>query len=409
MDTEQRLVKAVTHCRVCGYELVNWILNFGQMPLANRYLKTKDEEDIDAPLEVMMCLNCGCVQLRHTVDPKILFSEYLYTSSTSGTLADYYRQYAQDTASKLGWRPGDERFAVGIGGNDGVLEKEYQKLGFKVLNVEPAINIAALSYRSGVPTKCGFFNEAMAVGMVEDFGQADLITCNHCFAHMHNVHDVVKGIKLLLKPGGTFVFEESYWKDMVAGNHFDQIYHEHVFYWTVRALNMLFDKNDMCIVNVDYTKSQGGSIRVYVQRFDEARPLPGSEEPMRYEDELFDLSTYEKWNRRIADWWDACTVFLRDLKSVSCYGAPAKFTMIAQQLDFKDKFPPIQYVVEDMDAKVGRFTPGSHIPIVHKDHFIEYPTDYCIITAQNYADEIIKSNPQYRGKWIVLKSEPRFL
>jgi len=122
---------------------------------------------------------------------------------------------------------------------------------------------------------------------------------------------------------------------------------------------------------------------------------------------LFDRSLYRAWSRKIADWKGACRSFLEPLESVCCYGVPAKFTMISEQL----RFAPhrIRYAVEDSPIKVGRFTPGSHIPIVGREHFLEHPTEYCIITATNYADRIIKANPQYQGQWIVLTPEPRMI
>lgn len=398
-----------TACRVCQNSRLESILRFGNMPLANRYLTktTVSQPEPLVPLEVVLCMKCGCVQLAYAVDPKILFEEYLYTSSTSGSLAEHFRNYAVDTASKLKLVPGKD-FIVGIGGNDGPLELAYQKLGFKVLNVEASRNIARLSHNSGVPTLNAWFTENAAKSIVREHGRASLITCNNCFAHMPNIHAVVRAIKILLQPGGWFICENAYWDDTVRGNHFDQIYHEHCFYWTIKALECLFRFHGLEIEHVEFNLSQGGSIRVFVPNdVRTISPTVRSDIKREEANRLFNSSTYLEWSRRIQAWKSNCRSFLAPFRSVSCYGVPAKFTMLSEQLQFTTA--NIQYAVEDSPIKVGLFTPGSHIPIVDREHFILAPTEYCIITATNYADRIIATNPQYKGTWLVLLPEPKVI
>jgi len=397
------MVSALKSCRVCQRDHIDVILDFGEMPLANAYPRTPIEPEKRYPLKVALCADCGCVQLVHTVDPKLLFEDYLYTSSTSGTLATHFWNYAQDTIDELALMPRRD-FIVGIGGNDGPLERAYQLLGFEVLNVEPAKNIAALSKANGVPTINAWFNEETAATIVKEDGQASLITCNNCFAHIPDVHAVLRAVKILLAPNGTFIFENAYWLDTVLGNHFDQIYHEHCFYWTVTALNRLLAEHNLRISRLQFNQSQGGSMRVFASRNGCC-----DEETRAFLKEgifgLSELSTYAAWRRSIKEWRDAARAFLVPLTSIACYGVPAKFTMLSTQLGFTPT--RISYAVEDSPIKVGRFTPGSRIPIVDRARFIADPPAHCIITAANYADHIIKSNPQYKGKWIVLTPEPK--
>ena len=404
---ESKLVKLVTACRACGKEDLETLMNFGHVPLANRYLISPEEKDIYAPLELTLCQSCCCVQLRHTVDPKILFGEYLYASSTSGSLAEHFKEYARETTDKLGFKPGDEPFIVGIGGNDGCLEREYQRLGFKVLNVEPSDTMSKLSRRMDIPTHQAWFGEMVARDIAGDYGRADVVTCNHCFAHMPDINDVVSGVKALLKPGGTFIFEEAYWPDTLAGSHFDQIYHEHVFYWTLKALDELFFRHDMRIDDVQFRPEQGGSIRVFVRNepYTQKRELRNVI-LKELTGGLYDPVTYQRWWEKIMQWRAKCHELLDSLDSICCYGVPAKFTMISEQLGFNRAW--IDYAVDDSPIKVGRFTPGSHISIVARSHFIEHPTEHSIITAGNYAERIIEVNPQYKGKWIILNPEPKF-
>lgn len=423
MDADKSFVVEISNCRVCESHLLDHILNFGHMPLANGYPKDLEDEDIYAPLEVVLCRKCGCVQLRHTVDPKVLYVDYLYTSSTSGSLKEYFRKYAQDTVDKFGWKPGDEKFIVGIGGNDGPLEMDYQRLGFKVLNVEASDPISKLSAMHGVQTFCAWFDEGVASQIVAQHGQADLITCNHCFAHMPDINGVMRAIKIMLKPDGWFVFEEAYWMDTVAGNHFDQIYHEHVFYWTISAVDYLVGKHGLIIPDVEFNQSQGGSIRVFVRN--NARHADNSHGDNKVRNarineiidhQMHEIETYREWWGRIMDWRGECREFLEPLDSICCYGVPAKFTMISEQLKFTPADPfdgvnaiKILYAVEDSKIKVGRFTPGSRIPIVDRNRFVSNPTGHCIITAANYADLIVAANPQYKGRWITLFPTPRFI
>lgn len=405
MDGQQSSL--VKFCRICQSGKLEPILNFGNMPLANRYVSIIKECAPRFPLKVVLCMDCGCVQLAHTVDPKMLFEQYLYTSSTSGSLAQHFRDYAKDTALKLLIHPGS--FVVGIGGNDGPLERAYKDLGYKVLNVEASKNIAEASRDNGVPTLNAWFTEEVAKSIVEEHGEADLITCNNCLAHIPDINAFVRAVKVLLKPSGWFVSESAYWLNEVKGNHFDHIYHEHCFYWTIKALERLFRGHGLRIEDVEFNSSQGGSIRAFVRR-DFNMPWDSPVNHCIKEEEkaaLFSPSTYVAWSKRIDDWKETCKAFLEPLDSICCYGVPAKFTMIAEQIGFTPE--TILYAVEDSPIKVGRFTPGSHIPIVNRQHFVDNPTKYCIITASNYASLIIAANPQFLGDWIVLTPEPAFL
>jgi len=407
MDVEKpRMVTPpIAPCRVCNSLRVELVLCFGDMPLANAYGTSADVPSERFPLDVVLCLECGCVQLAYIVPPETLFTNYLYTSSTSGSLSEHFQRYARDTVDELSLVPGRD-FIVGIGGNDGPLERAYQTLGFRVLNVEPARNIADLSRANRVPTLNAWFTEETAQTIVAEHGHATLVTCNNCFAHMPDIHGVVRALKMLLRSDGWFVTEEGYWPDAVHGNHFDRIYHEHCFYWTVKALAALFAQHGLGISRLQFNASQGGSLRAFVSsrgQCDDASHVILKEQHSG----MFDPCTYADWSGRISAWRDSTRSFLSPLTNVACYGVPAKFTMISEQLGFTSKH--ISYAVEDSPIKVGRFTPGSHIPIVGQQHFIEHPTKHCVIMATNYADMIIKSNPQYKGTWIVLTPEPKFL
>lgn len=402
MDT----VTEITQCRVCCSPDIELALDFGTSPLANRYVTKEQlsETYLEVVLQVVLCHGCGCVQLRHTVSPELLFNDYLYASSTSGSLNEHFKAYSAHTVAKLKLDP-EKDFIVGIGGNDGVLEKHYDDLGFHALNVEPATKMASASYGKGIDTLALWFNRKTVDHIIASRGQASLITCNNCFAHMPDINGVVEGVKALLVPGGHFVFENAYLLDTVNKNLFDQFYHEHVFYWGLWPLQQLFVRHGMTLVDVEFNAMQEGSFRAYV-RDGRVEPSHAVSEAIARErqEALYTTVTYEMmWHRM--QWWKN---FYRGLMtglekmnhSICCYGVPAKFTMLSKLLDLTPE--RILYAVENSPIKVGLYTPGSHIPIVGPDHFHKHPSDACLITARNYAEHIKRTNPQYSGKWIDL-------
>lgn len=246
------MVKRRLDCRVCRSLSLKTVLNFGTTPLANSYLEHPDQEETFYPLQVNQCTECGNVQLAHIVDPEILFSTYFYASSVSAGLVKHFTEFAQ--------KMGKQHFVIDIGGNDGILLEPFQTLGSKVLNIDPASNIPC-----DVPVIHEFFNIKVAQRVVREMGRADLVTATNVFAHIDNLDEVVNGVKLLLTDRGQFVVEVSDLEQMMLKGTFDQIYHEHVNYWSETALRKFFELRNMDVVKVEKIPIQGGSLRVYAR------------------------------------------------------------------------------------------------------------------------------------------------
>jgi hypothetical protein len=284
---------------------------------------------------------------------------------------------------------------VDIGGNDGTLAKGFQDFGFSVLNVEPS-NVAKLSVAKEVPTMQAFFDQRTAASIKTAHGQAALVTCNNCFAHMPNIEEVIEGVQLLLVPKGWFVIESADLEATLRKRLFDQFYHEHVFYWHKAALTMLLESEDFMLETWEENAQQGGSFRA---TFSNRAGLK-----LRNEIEPGKVALKEGFRklRQFIDEWSKDTLArLKEIPadaSIACYGWPAKATLISRLLHLSG----ISYVVDSTTVKQGLFTPGAHFPIVPPSRFLEEPPDYCIITATNYAKKIKAANPQFKGVWVEL-------
>lgn len=383
----------VEQCRACGSNDLSTVLSFGFSPLANGYL-TKDQlskPEPEAPLEVVLCEDCACVQLRHTVDPSRLFKDYLYHSGESGTLREHFKQYAKDVIKELRLEPRTD-FVIGIGGNDGTLELEFERHGFEVWNIEPS-STGAANPRFWMKR---WFDEETAKLVLDRQGPVSLITCNNCFAHMPDVCSVVRGVEKLLKKGGHFIIECADLDATLAHGLFDQFYHEHVFYWNEASLRRLFYGTWLRVVDVQRNANQGGSLRMTLRKETPKPELVGCAQPTLKE-------RFQKLKHfidsRIKDVRVMLDSLSKDDRTLSCYGWPAKATLLARLLGLSSE--NVLYAVDEMPSKQGLFTPGSHIPIVSRRHFIDEPTDCCLIMAGNYEKRIRFINREFQGKWLV--------
>lgn len=244
------------NCRVCfDNKKLKLLWDFGMTPLANSYLAVNelDKPEYFFPLQVMQCGNCGNIQLSHVVEPKILFSNYLYESSTSPVFVKHFEDFAR--------KMGKKKFVIDIGGNDGILLRPFRKKGSRVLNIEPARNIKA----ENIPTIHRFFTLVLAKQLFKTHPPADLITATNVFAHVDDLDQIVEGVKILLAKGGLFVVEVADFDQMLKAGSFDLIYHEHLNYWSEDTIRKFFLYRGMEVVDVEHIPVHGGSLRVYAR------------------------------------------------------------------------------------------------------------------------------------------------
>ena len=396
----------ITQCRLCKSERIKTVIDFGLTSLANSYPSDNQELENQYPLTVVKCDECDHIQLKETVDPKILFSNYSYASSDSPSLIKHFSEYASTVCLKLGL--GEFSSVLEIGSNDGILLKEFLRLGLiNLYGVEPASNIAERSKGFGVKIINTFFNEETAKDIREKNGKMNVICANNVFAHVAEIDSMTKGVLELLTNDGVFVFENAYLLDTIKGLYFDQVYHEHLQYYGIKPLIKYLNKYGLEIFSIQRVSTQGGSFRIFTKRQgNKSIPIESSVYEFVSSEEsfgLYDDQTYVEFDKKIKDLSDTIQGILKETignnKTICCYGCPAKFTLFSKVFKLDNSI--IKYVVEDSPLKQGRYSPGLKIPIVSKKFFQENPTDFCIVSAWNMAESIIKNNKDYKGKFII--------
>jgi len=258
----KKVFRRSRHCRVCRESDLEKVLTLGSTPLANAFL-TKlqlDEPEYFYPLDVYFCNNCGFIQLGHIVSPEILFRNYVYVSSTSKVFMDHFREMADNVFPRF--LAEKKSLVIDIGSNDGILLKPFKNLGAKVLGIEPAVHVVKIAQKEGIETISEFFSVELAKRIVKRKGQADIVTATNVFAHIDNLDEVIEGLKILLNKDGIFIMEVPHLIDFIKKRYFDLIYHEHLSYWSVNSLIILFKRFNMIVFDVQKVRKQKENTRL---------------------------------------------------------------------------------------------------------------------------------------------------
>ncbi|MFH1353841.1 MAG: class I SAM-dependent methyltransferase [bacterium] len=411
------VVRTRDDCRMCGSESLVKIWSFGETPLANSYVypSKASQTEPKAPLNVYYCQDCHLVQLRDVVDPDIMFTNYLYVSSTSPTFVKHFEDYAHHLIDRF--KLDEKSLVVDVGSNDGILLKPLQEKGVQVLGIDPAENVAAIANEKGIETLAEYFTPEMAVGIAQERSKATVIAANNVFAHTDDVDIFVEAVKQLLLPEGAFVFEVQYLGDLMAKNLFDIVYHEHVCYYSVHPLIKFFAKHDMEVFDVERPTVHGGSLRVFVQFRNGPHDRSKNLDRILEEEErqgLTGVEAYDKFAERIADNKKKLLAMLQDIKKegkrIVGYGAPAKATTLCYTFGIDGKV--LDYIVDDAEMKQGLLMPGTHIPIVGPGALYGGKPDYCLILAWNFAGPIMENHKRFAergGRFIIPVPEPKIV
>lgn len=384
-------------------------LDLGETPLANRLLE-EDElncQEETFPLEVVFCPACTLVQITATVPPEKLFREYLYFSSYSDALLQHSKQMASRVIETR--RLGSENLVAEIASNDGYLLQYYKEAGIPVLGIEPARNIARVAETErGIPTVCEFFGEDLARKLRGEGKRPDVVHANNVMAHVPDINDVVRGIRLFLADDGLCLMETPYVKDLIDGCEFDTIYHEHVFYHSLTALDRLFSRHGLLVQDVERVPIHGGSLRLFVCQGDGAQRSAAVGALLEQEREwgVGDITFYRGFARRVEDLKTRLVSQLLEIKRsggrIAAYGASAKGSTLLNYFGIGRDL--VDFVVDRSEVKQGLFTPGTHLPIHHPRRLLEETPDYVLLLTWNFADEILEQQTEYRkkgGKFIV--------
>ena len=389
-------------CRSCGNIKLKRVISLGYQPLANNLLNKKDEKCELYPLEVNYCDRCHNCQLSVAVNPKKMFSNYLYTSSTSKSFREHFvnaaNKYIKDF--KLNKK---KSYIIDIGSNDGVALKPFKNLGFKkILGVEPAKNLARLANKNKIKTFNGFL-EGNNLKKIKK--NADLILAANVFAHSDKLKEMAECMFKLLSKNGTIVIEVQYLLNTLKDFTFDNIYHEHYNYWSLTSLINFFNQYDAKIYKVERIKTHGGSIRAYLKKGKKIKIENSVRELIKVEEKfgIKKYQIYQEFAKKVYKIRENIRKNILKLKSKNAkvigYGSPAKATTA---LNFFGISNEIECIVEDNKLKHGKFLPGMNIPIVSRSEIKEKP-DYALVLAWNFFDEIKKNNSDLAKKFISIK------
>ena len=389
-------------CRSCGNNKLKRVISLGYQPLANNLLRKKDEKCELYPLEVNYCDNCHNCQLSVAVDPKKMFSNYLYTSSTSSSFREHFITAAKNYVKEFKLKP-KKSYIIDIGSNDGIALKPFKDLGFKnILGVEPAKNLAKLANKNKIKTFNGFLEKKNIKNIKKN---ADLILASNVFAHSDNLKEMAECMMQLLSKKGTIIIEVQYLVDTLKDLTFDNIYHEHYNYWSLTSLINFFKQFQVKVFRVEKIDTHGGSIRVYISK-DKNKKIEKNVKGLIKQEEKFGIKnfkTYENFGKKIYKIRENVIKNLNNLKknkeSIIGYGAPAKATTA---LNFFGISKEIDYIIEDNKLKHKKFIPGVKIPIYSKDK-ISKKESLVLVLAWNFFELIKKNNKGLAKKFISLK------
>lgn len=404
-------------CRICHSKNLIRFLDLGFTPPADDFLLPErlEEPEIYYPLEVFICSNCSLIQLGYIVPPEILYQkDYPYEMSITKFGVKHFHSFAKEAYSRFNLSSND--LVIDIGSNVGVLLQGFKNQGARVLGIDPAKNICEIAKSRGIKTINGFFNENLARKIVKEHKKAKIITGTNVVAHINDHYSLVRGLDILLDKKGVFIFEAPYLINLIENLEYDTIYHEHLSYLSVKPMNLLFNKFGMEIFDIKQVDIHGGSLRYFIARKDTYPISDNVDKFLKLEEEkkIYEIDTLNNFAKSVQRNREELTWMLKSLKRkgkrIVGVSAPAKGMTLLNYCRIGPE--TLDFITEKARLKIGRYTPGMHIPVLPDSELVRQKPDYALLLAWNFADEIMNNLKDYKnagGKFIIPIPKPRIV
>lgn len=383
-------------CRLCGFETSNPILSLGKQPLANKYPKSKAEfaDEIFFEMILLHCPHCLSVQIERIVSRDDMFVDYYYLSSVNKELVEHFDALAEKIS--------DKKLVIDIGSNDGILLKPLKDRGVTAIGIDPSKNVGSIANEAGLTTIIGYFDVSTSLEVIDGYGRPDCIVASSVFTHLDDVDSFINTVKATLAEDGVLIIEVEYLPSIIDELQFERFYFDRPNYFSLTTLVKIFEKHGMTVFDVEMITTHGGSIRAYIKHGnDHGSKTKKIEQILKKEQSTVAANQI---CQRFNDFEAAIKVLAQSIKKfcadgnlVCGYGAPARLSTITNfgQIHTQD----LSFVVDDSPLKQGRYSPGSHVPILPFSEAELRDPDIIIVFAYEYLSSIVKKTKHLNSKY----------